>query len=323
MVQLDKSIAPDQKSSVKRVLSDFKFLFYLFIVEVVLGVGGVLILILGILPTSQNFRRATWIGQLQLVSFRLAQINWVVMLLYFIVEYMSMAIIAPIHYERAFTKSGVVLYKKLAKTRDEMPESKDQTDNDEQPQRELSRRTIRASTSIRSIVQEDGRALEDYRQNYIQARETVRDHVRVYAIPAGTIIVSEVLQMLSLFTAMFERPIGSGQAVWDGVNSLGQLVILVFLLSPVLRANVRFDEFSNYIMENTDFSFEFAARYSAYIQRHPPVYLTICGVAINKLLMLTLLTSTATTFLVFAAKSAPALASDFVHCPLTEACLGE
>ena len=317
MVQLDKSIAPDQLSSVKRVLHDFKYLFYLFILGLCFFVYALTItfFFLGDLPNYGN-----WIGAMQRCSELLTNVSWNFILLYFIIEYISMAIIAPIHYERAFTKSGVVLYKKLAKTRGELPESKDHPEDDEQPQRELSRRTIRASTSIRSIVQEDGRTLEDYRQNYIDARKTVRDHNRLYAIPAGTIVVASIAQMLSGFIQMFEALGSGGGGTWSGLGALGQFLPLLFLLSPVVRANFKFDGFSNIIMENTDFSFEFAARYSAYIQRHPPVYLSICGVAMNRLLMLTLLTSTATTFLVFAAKSAPAFASDYTNCPLTEGC---
>ena len=55
------------------------------------------------------------------------------------------------------------------------------------------------------------------------------------------------------------------------------------------------------------------------IQRHPPVYLTILGVAVNKRTTITVVTSIATTFVVFAVNQAPNFANQLTTCPLFNA----
>lgn len=56
------------------------------------------------------------------------------------------------------------------------------------------------------------------------------------------------------------------------------------------------------------------------IQRHPPVYLKILGIAVNKATTITVITSIATTFLVFAVNQAPNFAVQLITCPLSEGC---
>ena len=51
------------------------------------------------------------------------------------------------------------------------------------------------------------------------------------------------------------------------------------------------------------------------IQRHPPVYLKILGIAVNKATTITVITSIATTFVVYAVNQAPSFATQITTCP--------
>jgi hypothetical protein len=311
VVQLDKEHAHDQVASVKRVLLDFTTLFYILVPVSVFVIYGIISTPVWTTVKALRIVNSTSprIDTLHFVSGSFIVINVQLIMFVVFVEYSSMTIVAPLHYERAFTKSGMVLRKTLAQTRGESLESKDLSSEDDELHQHL--RSRRATS-----IEDDGRTLEDYRMNYIQARNTVRQHVQFYSTPVSIIVVASFLQMLSCFIAMYK----DSTKIWHTLDTLFALLPVVLLLFPTTRANFKFDDFSTFVVENTDFSFEFAARYLVYIQRHPPVYLTVCGVAMNKLLLITLLTSTATMLLIFGAKNAPAFASDFLDCPLTHGC---
>ena len=95
-------------SSVKRVLRDFTFLFYLFIVGLLIGVYGLLantiFMLKGAINPGWNYENASWeqknpnwiVNAKNYVDLSFSYPTWMVILLYFIIEYITMAIIAPI-----------------------------------------------------------------------------------------------------------------------------------------------------------------------------------------------------------------------------------